>query len=151
MHFLNPFIQFWVLISFQLSTLAQHRATHLNRRPFFCDICNKSFNRVSTLISHRKIHSNDKRHICHICNKGFHQKGNLRNHIYTHTNERPYKCEICEKGFNQKSNLVCHKVCLHIVVYSNSFYFRLKIVSTLSFFGVYLPVCATMYIQTIYN
>lgn len=116
-----------------MSTLSQHRAIHSDARPYVCEFCRKTFNRVSTLISHKKTHSDYKPHKCHICGKAFHQKGyyinslvmwrtvhinnfwffesgNLRNHIFTHTNERPYKCDICTKGFNQMSNLMCHKV-----------------------------------------
>ncbi|KAF4525663.1 hypothetical protein B566_EDAN001264 [Ephemera danica] len=97
----------------QMSTLSQHRAIHSDARPYICEFCKKTFNRVSTLISHRKTHSEHKPHTCDLCGKGFHQKGNLRNHIFTHTNERPYKCEVCGKGFNQMSNLMCHKVKAH--------------------------------------
>lgn len=71
-----------------MSTLSQHRAIHSNARPYVCDVCQKTFNRVSTLISHRRTHFEDKPHKCHICGKGFHQKGNLKNHLFSHTNER---------------------------------------------------------------
>nr|CAD7460051.1 unnamed protein product [Timema tahoe] len=96
-----------------MSTLSQHRAIHSDARPYVCEVCKKTFNRVSTLISHRKTHSENKPHKCEICGRGFHQKGNLRNHEFTHTDERPYKCELCGKGFNQMSNLVCHKGHVH--------------------------------------
>lgn len=58
-----------------MSTLSQHKAIHSAERPYICEICNKTFNRVSTLISHRKTHNGLKPHKCHICNKAFHQKG----------------------------------------------------------------------------
>lgn len=58
-----------------MSTLSQHRAIHSDARPYICEICKKTFNRVSTLISHRKTHSEKKPHMCRVCGKGFHQKG----------------------------------------------------------------------------
>lgn len=79
-----------------MSTLSQHRAIHSDARPYVCEVCQKTFNRVSTLISHRRTHFDDKPHKCHICGKGFHQKGNLKNHLFSHTNERvrfPYNIE----------------------------------------------------------
>jgi hypothetical protein len=74
-----------------MSTLSQHRAIHSDARPYVCEVCQKTFNRVSTLISHRRTHFDDKPHKCHVCGKGFHQKGNLKNHLFSHSNERVMK------------------------------------------------------------
>lgn len=80
-----------------MSTLSQHRAIHSNARPYVCEVCQKTFNRVSTLISHRRTHFDDKPHKCHICGKGFHQKGNLKNHLFSHTNERVIQLEAARQ------------------------------------------------------
>ena len=84
-----------------MSTLSQHRAIHSNARPYVCEVCQKTFNRVSTLISHRRTHLDDKPHKCHICGKGFHQKGNLKNHLFSHTNERVNKLELIHLNKNK--------------------------------------------------
>ena len=84
-----------------MSTLSQHRAIHSNARPYVCEVCQKTFNRVSTLISHRRTHLDDKPHKCHICGKGFHQKGNLKNHLFSHTNERVNQLELINLNKNK--------------------------------------------------
>jgi len=66
------------MIVLQMSTLSQHRTIHSNARPYVCEVCQKTFNRVSTLISHRRTHLDERPHKCEICGKGFHQKGSFK-------------------------------------------------------------------------
>lgn len=72
----------------QLNSLIQHNCPRkVNRYPFSCEYCDKSFTRHSRLVTHRR----------------------------THTGERPYQCRYCQRSFTQTSALYRHqKTCSFI-------------------------------------
>lgn len=54
-----------------------------------CDVCGRLFPDVRAVIRHAKTHTNEgKKFFCNVCNKGFNKKTNLEFHLRIHTKER---------------------------------------------------------------
>lgn len=50
------------------------------KRPYNCEICNKSFKRLDQVGAHKVIHSEDKPYQCKLCGKGFAHRNVYKNH-----------------------------------------------------------------------
>ncbi|KAL8206975.1 UNVERIFIED_CONTAM: hypothetical protein K2H54_038250 [Gekko kuhli] len=54
--------------------------THSEKRPYTCEVCNKSFKRLDQVNAHNIIHSEDKPYKCKLCGKGFAHRNVYKNH-----------------------------------------------------------------------
>ena len=93
-----------------LSRYQVHLRTHEGKKPFLCQICNKSFNEKGNLKTHLRFHSELRPFQCPQCTKSYKTNGHLKDHIeIQHKKIKKYICEICNKKFGRISTLKAHK------------------------------------------
>ena len=92
-----------------LSRYQVHMRTHQGKKPFLCQICNKSFNEKGNLKTHLRFHSELRPFKCPKCTKCYKTNGHLKDHIeIQHNKIKKYKCEKCNKNFGRISTLKAH-------------------------------------------
>ena len=84
------------------------RRSHSGRRPYECDVCNKTFGHAVSLSQHRAVHSQERSFQCKQCGKTFKRSSTLSTHLLIHSDTRPYPCQYCGKRFHQKSDMKKH-------------------------------------------
>ncbi|KAF2347413.1 Zinc finger C2H2-type, partial [Trinorchestia longiramus] len=84
------------------------RRSHNGKRPFACEMCNKTFGHEISLTQHRAVHSAEKVFSCKQCGKCFKRSSTLSTHLLIHSDTRPYPCQYCGKRFHQKSDMKKH-------------------------------------------
>ncbi|KAF4518773.1 hypothetical protein B566_EDAN005393, partial [Ephemera danica] len=84
------------------------RRSHNGKRPFACELCNKTFGHEISLSQHRAVHSVEKVFECKQCGKTFKRSSTLSTHLLIHSDTRPYPCQFCGKRFHQKSDMKKH-------------------------------------------
>lgn len=68
------------------------------KRPYTCEICNRSFKRLDQVTAHKIIHSEDKPYKCKLCWKEFAHRNVYKNHkkvrtgMETHTRMLKKRC-----------------------------------------------------------
>lgn len=77
-----------------------HINQHLDKRPYICDHCNKSFFSMYMLRRHMTDHR-ERNLECNVCNRKFNVQKTLYNHQLTHLNKK-YKCHICNKIYSSR-------------------------------------------------
>lgn len=99
------------------STLALHRNTHLNHKPFKCGRCPKEYFEQKHLNRHLLTHSEVKKFQCSKCTFSFHEKFRLKNHELVCNVE--FIC-VCAKVFKRVSNFTKHKLKCKIILNNES-------------------------------
>ncbi|CAG9825321.1 unnamed protein product, partial [Phaedon cochleariae] len=84
------------------------RRSHNGKRPFACELCNKTFGHEISLSQHRAVHNVEKIFECKQCGKTFKRSSTLSTHLLIHSDTRPYPCQYCGKRFHQKSDMKKH-------------------------------------------
>ncbi|CAB0009575.1 unnamed protein product, partial [Nesidiocoris tenuis] len=90
------------------------RRSHNGKRPFACELCNKTFGAEVSLSQHRwlccrrSVHNVEKVFQCKQCGKTFKRSSTLSTHLLIHSDTRPYPCQYCGKRFHQKSDMKKH-------------------------------------------
>ncbi|XP_052253515.1 PR domain zinc finger protein 10-like [Dreissena polymorpha] len=107
---------------FQKTELISHVKQHAKRRPasmksdpdpkrpYQCEVCNKSFSTEDRLEMHAEIHQIDqaKPLQCMHCYKRFVNNSALSCHLKTHSSLKYYQCPICNLGFDHTTAMREH-------------------------------------------
>lgn len=82
-------------------------------KPYKCELCNTTFNRLGNFTRHKKIHTaptkEDPRFQCEVCDKKFIQRCDLTRHMHVHSGTEPHRCAACGKGYLRHSDLLTHQ------------------------------------------
>lgn len=83
---------------------------HDNIKPYFCEVCSKTFTKSGDLARHQRVHIDEKQYQCSVCKKRFKRSGDVISHMRSHTGERPFKCKYapCDKTYTSHSSLKKH-------------------------------------------
>ena len=85
-----------------------------SERPHSCSFCKKTFSYKKDKIIHERIHTGEKPFYCEMCNKSYSDPGVLNRHKkLVHSEEKPYPCNYCDSKFKEKSGLKRHVLTTH--------------------------------------
>uniref|UniRef100_A0A452FMK1 C2H2-type domain-containing protein n=1 Tax=Capra hircus TaxID=9925 RepID=A0A452FMK1_CAPHI len=80
----------------------------LEKKPYDCSHCGKSFNHKTNLNKHERIHTGEKPYSCSQCGKNFRQNSHRSRHEGIHIREKILKCPECGKTFPENKEFVIH-------------------------------------------
>ncbi|XP_055525765.1 zinc finger protein OZF-like isoform X2 [Wyeomyia smithii] len=89
------------------NNLENHSRTN-GKRPFACNICNKTYSHSKNLWSHKKVHTREGYFECSICERRFLIEKRLSSHMNIHRTDCPHQCRICGKKCATKHDLADH-------------------------------------------
>jgi KRAB domain-containing zinc finger protein len=101
--------------------IRKHINTHIDKKNFFCDICENKFLNGNQLKRHIATHKEecfnqkkkDKRFFCDLCNFKTHKNDILKYHIMRHSENKEFKCTKCDKEFIRNIDLLNHLENVH--------------------------------------
>nr|XP_034827058.1 gastrula zinc finger protein XlCGF29.1-like [Maniola hyperantus] len=85
--------------------LKVHLATHLDIRPFSCDLCDSTFKLSNNLRLHKKARHNPDRVYCPRCHNVYDSQAVLDKHVCKHG---AVMCPVCGKVFPSRTNVRSH-------------------------------------------
>uniref|UniRef100_A0A3B3ZQY4 C2H2-type domain-containing protein n=1 Tax=Periophthalmus magnuspinnatus TaxID=409849 RepID=A0A3B3ZQY4_9GOBI len=89
-------------------------ASGVNRRPYSCPYCGKSFTHPSHHRQHLLCHTGVRLPLCQFCEKRFLTPSELTTHTCTYSGERPFGCSQCGRRFARSRNLRAHQRDVHL-------------------------------------
>ncbi|XP_038071910.1 zinc finger protein 729-like [Patiria miniata] len=94
-----------------MHTYQRHLATHVDERPYECNLCKEKFKYLTSLGNHKlQVHNIERPYSCHLCSRSFKMPSHLKDHRVVHTGEKRYKCLECNKAFTAYNSLRLHKL-----------------------------------------
>lgn len=87
--------------------------SHLQIKPYSCDMCDKQFYTEPNLSSHKRVHGFHSKETCEFCNKVFKCRKDLVVHVRRHIGSRPHNCHVCRQSFYSESSRDAHMKRVH--------------------------------------
>lgn len=88
--------------------IKQPSVIQLPKKPYTCQVCQKSYTNIDKLNKHQQIHSTVSPFKCEHCKKSFSSKFKLVRHMLIHSDRKPFSCTVCERTFHRKDHLKNH-------------------------------------------
>ena len=118
----------------------RHILTHLNEKPFPCEICPKQFTQEASLVKHRGKYQSDEEHRyvevkkleakripCDDCDLMFSSDKTMKLHKESvHSGIRPFQCDQCNKSYPLQGGLNQHNKKYHHAFRRNKTLYVLK-------------------------
>ncbi|CAK1594889.1 unnamed protein product [Parnassius mnemosyne] len=82
--------------------------SHLQIKPYSCDMCEKQFYTEYNLSCHKKVHSSYSKETCEFCKKVFKCRKDLVIHLRKHIGTKPHHCQVCQQSFYSDKGLNSH-------------------------------------------
>ena len=93
------------------------KAVRPKKKPFSCDVCDKSYAYEQNFKKHMSVHTGEKAYNCHTCDKWFHRASDFRKHtMFFHKVEKTNTCGNCGQCFIRATDL--HK---HMLVHTEKY------------------------------